>query len=188
MAGDDHVVMEVLGRPFYLSAGSFFQVNTPQAAAMVQYLLEQLPLQPDSIVLDVYCGAGLFSAFLAPRVGRLIGIESSPFASQDFATNLDEFDNVEIYEGTAEDVLPQLNIHPDIILVDPPRAGILPKALDRIIDMQPKTLAYVSCDPATLARDIKRLRRGGFELTSVQPFDMFPQTAHIETICLLEQA
>jgi 23S rRNA (uracil1939-C5)-methyltransferase len=188
MAGDDHVVMEVLGRPFFLSAGSFFQVNTPQAAAMVQYLLQQLPLKPDSTVLDVYCGVGLFSAFLAPRVGRLIGIESSPFASQDFRrTNLDEFDNVEIYEGAAEDVLPQLDIHPDIILVDPPRAGILPKALDRIIDMQPKTLAYVSCDPATLARDIKRLRRSGFELVSVQPFDMFPQTAHIETVVLMQR-
>jgi 23S rRNA (uracil1939-C5)-methyltransferase len=104
-----------------------------------------------------------------------------------FATNLDEFDNVEIYEGAAEDVLPQLDIHPDIILVDPPRAGILPKALDRIIDMQPKTLAYVSCDPATLARDIKRLRRSGFELVSVQPFDMFPQTAHIETVVLMQR-
>jgi 23S rRNA (uracil1939-C5)-methyltransferase len=187
MAGDDHAVMEVLGRPFYLSAGSFFQVNTSQAEAIVQYLLDQLPLRPDSTLLDVYCGVGLFSAFLAPHVSRLIGIESSPYASQDFAVNLDEFDNVEIYQGAAEDVLPQLNVHPDIILVDPPRAGILPKALDRIIDMQPKTLAYVSCDPATLSRDIKRLRRGGFELVSVQPFDMFPQTAHVETVVLMSR-
>jgi 23S rRNA (uracil1939-C5)-methyltransferase len=188
MAGDDHVMMEVLERPFFLSAGSFFQVNIPQAGAMVQYLLEHLPLRPDSVVLDVYCGVGLFSAFIAPRVGRLVGVEASSFACQDFAVNLDEFDNVEIYEGTAEEILPQLNVHPDIILVDPPRAGILPKALDRIINMKPKTLAYVSCDPATLARDIKRFMRSGFELISVQPFDMFPQTAHIESVVVMQRS
>jgi 23S rRNA (uracil1939-C5)-methyltransferase len=121
-------------------------------------------------------------------VGRLVGVEASSFACQDFAVNLDEFDNVEIYEGTAEEILPQLNVHPDIILVDPPRAGILPKALDRIINMKPKTLAYVSCDPATLARDIKRFMRSGFELISVQPFDMFPQTAHIESVVVMQRS
>jgi 23S rRNA (uracil1939-C5)-methyltransferase len=187
MAGDDHAVMEVLGRPFSLSAGSFFQVNIPQAAAMVQYLLDHLPLRPDSIVMDVYCGVGLFSAFIAPRVGRLIGVEASPQASQDFAINLDEFDNVEIYEGTAEDILPRLSVRPDIMIVDPPRSGIQPKALDAIVKMKPKTLAYVSCDPATLARDVKRLRRSGYELVSVQPLDMFPQTAHVETVVLMSR-
>jgi 23S rRNA (uracil1939-C5)-methyltransferase len=153
---------------------------------MVQYLLEHLPLRPDSIVMDVYCGVGLFSAFIAPRVGRLIGVEASPQASQDFAINLDEFDNVEIYEGTAEDILPRLSVRPDIMIVDPPRAGIQPKALDAIVRMKPRTLAYVSCDPATLARDVKRLRRSGYELVSVQPFDMFPQTAHVECVALIE--
>jgi 23S rRNA (uracil1939-C5)-methyltransferase len=187
MAGDDHIVMQVLGRPFYLSAGSFFQVNTSQAEAIVQYLLDHLPLTPDTVLMDVYCGVGLFSAFLAPHVGRLIGIESSPFASQDFAVNLDEFDHVELYEGAAEEVLPQLNVRPDIIIVDPPRAGLLPKALDALVNLQPALLAYVSCDPATLARDLKRLRRSGYELASVQPFDMFPQTAHVETVVLMSR-
>jgi 23S rRNA (uracil1939-C5)-methyltransferase len=185
MAGDDYAVMEVNGRPFYLSAGSFFQVNTPQAENIVQYLLDHLPLRPDSVVMDVYCGVGLFSAFLAPRVGRLIGIESSPSACQDFATNLDEFDNVELYEGAAEEILPKLNVHPDMILVDPPRAGIQKEALDAIVHMNPKNIAYVSCDPATLARDLKRLHRAGYNLLSVQPFDMFPQTAHVETVVLM---
>jgi 23S rRNA (uracil1939-C5)-methyltransferase len=185
MAGDDHAVMQVLGRPFYLSAGSFFQVNTPQAENVVQYLLDHLPLRTDSIIMDIYCGVGLFSAFLAPRVGRLIGIESSPSACQDFATNLDEFENVELYEGAAELILPQLNVHPDIILVDPPRAGIHKEVFDAIVGLHPHTLAYVSCDPATLARDLKRLHRAGYELLSVQPFDMFPQTAHVESVVLI---
>jgi len=187
LAGDDHLIMQALGRPFYLSPGSFFQVNTALAERIVQYLLDRLPLQSDHTLVDVYCGVGLFSAFLAPRVRRLIGIESSPAACRDFAINLNEFDNVELYEGAAEEVLPHLDVRPDVILVDPPRAGIHPNALDAIVALNPHTLAYVSCDPATLARDLKRLHRAGYELVSVQPFDMFPQTAHIESVVLLHR-
>ena len=99
MAGEDHVVLAVNGRRFKVSAGSFFQVNTAMAEKMVSHLLERLPLTPDSTLTDVYCGVGLFSAFLAPRVARLIGIESSPSACADFAVNLDEFDHVELYEA-----------------------------------------------------------------------------------------
>lgn len=183
LASSNHILMEVRGRTFRVSAGSFFQVNTAQAAALVEHLLASLPL-PAETILDVYCGVGLFSAFLAPNVKRLIGIESSPSACEDFVINLDEFDNVELYEALAEDALPVLDIHPEVILVDPPRAGLDRRALDAILALKPRTLTYVSCDPSTLARDARRLIAGGYHLKQVTPFDMFPQTYHIESISL----
>lgn len=183
-----HFHTQVLDRTFRVSAGAFFQVNVPAAALMVEHLLENLPLAPDSVVIDVYCGVGLFSAFLAPRVGRLIGVESDPAAAADFEVNLDEFDDVEIYEAPAEIALPAMDVSPDVILVDPPRAGVHPKALDAIVAMQPGFLAYVSCDPATLGRDAKRLTQAGYILKQVTPFDLFPQTYHIESVSFWERA
>jgi 23S rRNA (uracil1939-C5)-methyltransferase len=185
MAGDDFVVMQVLGRPFKVSAGSFFQVNGPQAEAMVEHLLNILPLHPQSVVLDLYCGVGLFSAFLAPRVGRCIGVEVSPWACDDFAVNLDEFDNVDLYVGTTEEILPALQVSPDVVVLDPPRAGVEKAALQALLAMHPAVIAYVSCDPATLARDLRVLLSNGYTLEQVTPFDLFPQTYHIESISLL---
>jgi 23S rRNA (uracil1939-C5)-methyltransferase len=186
LAGDDYIVVRALDRPFRVSAGSFFQVNTAMAGKMAEDLLTNLPISPNTTLLDVYCGVGLFSAFLAPRVGRLIGIESSPSACEDFVVNLDEFENVELYEAPAEEVLPALDVHPDILLVDPPRAGLDRRALDAILTMKPGTLAYVACDPATLGRDAARLIAGGYQLKQVTPFDLFPQTYHIESISIFE--
>lgn len=187
LAGDDCLVMEVLEKPFRVSAGSFFQVNTPQAGAMVQHLLERLPLTKETTLVDVYCGVGLFSAFLAPLVKRCVGIELSESACDDYAVNLDAFDNVELYVGAAEDVLPAMEIKADVVLVDPPRAGLERAALDAIAAMAPATIAYVSCDPSTLARDVKRLIANGYELMEVKPFDLFPQTYHVESVTLLSR-
>jgi len=156
LAGDESLVMEVLGRPFRVSAGSFFQVNTPLAEAMVTELLRSLPLSPETTLLDIYCGVGLFSAFLAPRVGRLLGVEVSPWACEDFAANLDEFDNVDLYQGAAEDILPGIQARPEVVIVDPPRAGLERRALDAVVQLAPASLAYISCDPSTLARDASR--------------------------------
>ncbi len=186
IAGDDHLVIEVLGRPFKVSAGSFFQVNTPMAEKMVNHVLELTSnyLSPITIY-DVYCGVGLFSAFLAPRCERLIGIELSPSACADFAVNLDEFENVELYEAPAEAALPALDVKPDVVILDPPRAGLERAALDALMALQPPTIIYVSCDPSTLARDLKRILEHGYTLQQVTPFDLFPQTYHIESISLL---
>lgn len=186
LAGSAFTFMQVLNRSFRVSAGSFFQVNTLMAAALVEHILEGLELSPSMTLVDVYCGVGLFSAFLAPRVGRLIGIEASPAACEDFVFNLDEFDHVELYEGPDEEVLPALDMHPEIVLVDPPRAGLGRRCLDAILAMRPRKLVYVSCDPATLARDAHRLARGGYTLSKVTPFDLFPQTYHIESISFWE--
>jgi 23S rRNA (uracil1939-C5)-methyltransferase len=188
LAGDGFTVMNVLDRVFKVSAASFFQVNTNMAALMVRHLLENLPVSTASTVLDVYCGVGLFSAFFATQAGRLIGVESSPPACQDFAANLDEFDNVELYEGLAQDILPALNCHADIAIIDPPRAGLDKNALDALLKLKPAVIAYVSCDPATLARDAARLISGGYRLKQVTPFDLFPQTYHIESISIFEVA
>jgi len=187
IAGNDHIVISVLGRDFRVSAASFFQVNTAMAEKMVNHLLTNLPITQSSVLLDVYCGIGLFSAFLAPKCERVIGIESSPPACEDFSVNLDEFENVELYEGLAEDVIPHLEAKPDIVLVDPPRVGLEKRVVDGILRMKPRVIAYVSCDPSTLARDARRLINGGYRLKDVTPFDIFPQTYHIESISIFER-
>ncbi|MBI5932961.1 MAG: class I SAM-dependent RNA methyltransferase [Chloroflexi bacterium] len=187
MAGADHHFIRVLGRDFKVSAPSFFQVNTAMAEKMVEHLLTNLPISPTTTLLDLYCGVGLFSAFFAPHVKRVIGIETSESACEDFAINLDEFDNVELYEGAAEEILPALvgrNNISTYAIADPPRAGLDRRALDALIKLKPRLLAYVSCDPSTLARDAKRLIENGYALQQVTPYDLFPQTYHIESISL----
>jgi 23S rRNA (uracil1939-C5)-methyltransferase len=184
LAGNDFTTLEVLGRAFRVSAGAFFQVNTAQAAAMAEHLLEILPTTPQTSLLDVYCGVGLFSAFFAGRIGQVSGIELSEPACRDFAINLDEFENVALYQGAAEDVLPGLDFPVDVAIVDPPRAGLARPVLDALLQLAPPQLAYISCDPSTLARDAKRLLAGGYQLTQATPFDLFPQTYHIESISL----
>ena len=187
IAGNDHVLLRVLERDFTVSAPSFFQVNTAMAGTMVEHILANLPVSPSTTLMDVYCGAGLFSAFLAPKCRRVIGIESSPSACEDFAVNLDEFENVEQYEGLAEEVIPYLDVKPDVVLVDPPRAGLEKQVVDGLLKSGPKMIAYVSCDPSTLARDAARLIGGGYRLKQVTPFDLFPQTFHIESISIFEK-
>ncbi len=182
LAGSPAISIDVLGRAFQVSAGSFFQVNTQMAEAMVGYVLEELSLPVDAVVLEVYCGAGLFSAFLATRAGRLVGIESSPDACRDFVVNLDEFENVELYEAPAEQVLPGLDVQPDLVLVDPPRVGLSRHTLQSVVNFAPPTLIYISCDPATLARDARQIIQHGYQLQSTKVFDLFPQTYHIESV------
>ena len=186
LAGDDFTVVEVKEFPFVVSAGSFFQVNTQVAELIIDYLLEVLSLDEDSLVLDVYCGVGLFSVFIAPLVKKVIGIESSPSAGEDFLYNLAGYDNVELFDIPAEDVLPHLKLTPDVILLDPPRTGISKKVLDSVVSLAPDTIAYVSCDPATLARDANRFEKQGYTLQESTPFDMFPQTYHIESVNILQ--
>jgi len=192
IAGRGWLTANVLGKDFQVSAASFFQVNTGMAEKMIQHLQTCLPVSASTTLLDVYCGAGLFSKFFAPKCGKVIGIESSESACEDFTVNLDEFDNVELYEGTAEEILPALASHAFSVtsaihmIVDPPRAGIERRALDAIISIKPRVIAYVSCDPSTLARDAARLIHGGYRLVEVTPFDLFPQTYHIESISVFE--
>ena len=186
LAGSDHLFMEVSGRQYRVSSSSFFQVNTLQANAMVKHIMAYPPLN-DAMVVDVYCGVGLFSAFLASKAKQLVGIELSSEACDDFTINLDKFENVSLYEAPAEDVLCSINFNPDVIVVDPPREGLGRKTVDGILSQNASHLIYVSCDPATLARDAKRLASGGYTPVKIAMFDMFPQTFHIESISYWEK-
>ena len=187
LAGDDFTVIGVKEFPFVVSAGSFFQVNTRVAELAIDYLLEVLPLDEDSLVLDVYCGVGLFSVFIAPLVKKVIGIESGPKAGEDYLYNLAGHANVELFDALAEDILPHLKLAPDVILLDPPRSGITKNVLDSVVSLAPDTVAYVSCDPATLARDANRFEKQGYTLQESTPFDMFPQTYHIESVNIFQR-
>jgi len=189
IAGRDYLVVNILEKDFKVSATSFFQINIKMAEKMVEHLLARLPVSESTTLLDVYCGVGLFSKFFAPNCKLVVGIESSESACEDFAVNLDEFDNVELYEGAAEDVLPGFTGRFDsasYAIVDPPRAGIERHALDALLEIKPQIIAYVSCDPSTLARDAARLIQGGYQLMEVTPFDLFPQTYHIESIAIFK--
>ena len=193
MIASDHIVHEINGRPFRVSPGSFFQVNTAQAEALVRMVLDALSLKGGETVLDLYSGVGLFTAFIAPIAARVIGVESFSPAVHDAEANLDEFDNIELYESPVElalahiaDTLSHTTTHPHVLL-DPPRSGCNKIVTDYLLTLAAPRIVYVSCDPATLARDAKRLIAGGYRLVSAQPLDMFPQTHHIETVAVFEK-
>ncbi|MBN1813405.1 MAG: 23S rRNA (uracil(1939)-C(5))-methyltransferase RlmD [Anaerolineae bacterium] len=184
LIGSNHITEVVADRAYRISAPSFFQVNTPQAAHLVRLVTEYLDLQGNETVLDAYCGVGLFTAHLAQRAGLVVGVELAPAAVDDLLENTTEFDNVDVVEGPVEAVLPDLDMSIDAAVVDPPRAGIDRLALDALIEHGPAHLVYVSCDPATLARDAKQLIAAGYRLAEVQPVDLFPQTYHVESVAL----
>ncbi|MBE3559800.1 MAG: 23S rRNA (uracil(1939)-C(5))-methyltransferase RlmD [Ktedonobacteraceae bacterium] len=190
-AGQEFLTDVLLGRRFRVSADSFFQVNIIQTAVLVERALAMLEPQRSDVVLDGYSGVGLFSAFLAPRSARVIAIESQPSAVMDAraSAQMNNQNNITVLEGTLERLLNQLHYHReriDVALIDPPRAGCHPKALQALQVVAPRVICYVSCDPSTLARDIATLCSSGrYHLVSAQPVDMFPQTYHIECIALL---
>jgi 23S rRNA (uracil1939-C5)-methyltransferase len=188
LIGLDYIAEVVHGREFRISATSFYQVNSAQAAQLVDLVLEALEPRGYEKVLDAYCGVGLFTAFLSEEAGFVTGIEVSPAAVADARHNLADADNVHILEGPVEALLPAVARPLDAAVVDPPRTGLEREALDALVAHGPKRIVYVSCDPATLARDAQRLARQGYTLQWVQPVDLFPQTYHIENVALLTRA
>ncbi len=182
LIGSSNLSYTVHGRRFRVTAGGFFQVNLPQADKLVDLVLDRLNLQGGETVLDLYAGVGLFTAFLAERASLVTSIESYPPAVTDADENLADLDNVDLIEGSVEDVLSELEDAYDAVVIDPPRTGVEPVVIDILDALSPRTIVYVSCEPATLARDAKRLAAKGFRLVDVQPVDMFPQTYHIECV------
>ena len=176
---------ELLGHRFRISPASFFQVNTLQAEVMARVVSEGLALSGSEVVVDAYCGVGTFGALLADKAARVVGIEESAAALEDAKRNLAGLDNVELVRGATETVLPSLEGPVDGVVIDPPRAGCRPEVLASLAQLRPRRLAYVSCDAATLARDLRVLVGAGFALLSVQPIDLFPQTYHIENVAVL---
>ena len=185
LAGQDQLIFEVRGKQLTVSPESFFQVNAGVAQEMLSHVLSLLPARDDVRILELFSGAGFFSVFLAERCRELIAVESSPSACFDFAGNLDAFDHVSLYEGAVEQVLPGLAADLqgiDLVLLDPPRSGLQPAARKALQELGAAEIIYVSCDPSTLARDLKQLIAAGYELNDVHAFDMFPQTYHIEAV------
>lgn len=188
LAGGEPLVFELLDRNFQVSAGSFFQVNPHLTPILVDRALAAADLVDGDALFDLYAGVGLFSAFAAAGGASILAVESSASACRDFEANLDSFDGVELYEATVAQALPAIDRHADVILVDPPRAGLGSDVVDGILQQAPRRLVYVSCDPATLARDARGLASGGYELLECTPIDLFPQTYHIETISVWQRA
>ncbi len=186
------VRFELPSGSYRVSPQSFFQVNTAMAARLVEEVLLQLESSLGSAgratVLDLYCGVGLFSRALAPRVRRLVAVELSPAACADFRHNLRGLDNVRLVPGDAQEVLGRLPERPEAVVADPPRAGLGAGVIRALAELAPALLVYVSCDPATLARDARDLHREGYLLRSIRLLDLFPQTYHLETLSVWSRA
>ncbi|WP_077624289.1 23S rRNA (uracil(1939)-C(5))-methyltransferase RlmD [Sediminibacillus massiliensis] len=172
---------------FAISAKSFYQVNPPQTKHLYDTALEYASLTGTETVIDAYCGIGTISLFLAQKAKKVYGVEIVPEAISDAKENakLNKIENADFYVGEAEKVMPWWNaqgLRPDVIVVDPPRKGCDEDLLQAMVTMQPERIVYVSCNPSTLARDLRILEDGGYETKQVQPVDMFPQTGHIEAV------
>lgn len=186
----------LVGQTFRIRPSSFFQTNTAQAEKMVHMVLNGLlsiPNQPEGhttqrTIVDAYCGVGTFALLLAQHVSKVIAIEESASAIKDAQWNLRNVNNVEILKGKVEEILPTLASQIDGLVIDPPRAGCQQIVLDALVQHPIARIVYVSCDPSTLARDLNILchLHPTYRLHSVQPLDMFPQTAHIECVAVLE--
>ena len=188
--GSDVIHDELDGIRFAISARSFYQVNPAQTVALYRKAVEYAGLTGRETVIDAYCGIGTISLFLARRAGKVYGVESVPEAVEDARRNaaLNGIANASFEVGLAEEVIPrwrEAGIAADVIVVDPPRKGCDAQLLDTIVRMRPKRVVYVSCNPATLARDLAVLEAGGFRTVEVQPVDMFPHTGHVECVVLL---
>ena len=185
-SGQKHYEEELLGRRFRVSSPSFFQVNTRQAERMAELAMEQLGLDGSQTVVDAYAGVAVFAVLMAGRAKRVIAVEESAAALADARVNVEGVPNVELRQARTEDALLELaSAGADAVLLDPPRAGCMPGALDALLDAPPPRVVYVSCDPETLARDLAVLTAGPFRIEQAQPVDMFPQTHHVEAVVTL---
>ena len=185
---------------YHISPQSFYQVNPVQTEKLYSLALSYAGLTGRETVWDLYCGIGTISLFLAQKAGKVYGVEIVPQAIEDAKSNaaLNGITNASFFVGKAEEVLPEFYekesrkpdadmLHPDVIVVDPPRKGCDEKCLETMLRMKPERIVYVSCDPATLARDLKILCGGGYELRKVRPVDQFGHTTHVETVVLLSK-
>jgi len=186
LVGNGHIEERLASNTFRVSPSSFFQVNTMQAERLVSVVSAYLDGSPDDVLVDTYCGVGVFGVALAAQVAQVIGIENNAASITDAEVNASGHTNVTFIEGTAETVLPTLTgLVAPLVVLDPPRTGLGSEALSAVVNLAPKRIVYVSCDPATLARDVGKFVASGYDLHAVQPIDMFPQTYHIECIALL---
>ncbi|WDM22890.1 23S rRNA (uracil(1939)-C(5))-methyltransferase RlmD [Paenibacillus polymyxa] len=185
------VIYDYIGNvQFAISARSFYQVNPVQTEVLYSKTVEYAGLTGKETVIDAYCGIGTISLFLAQHADQVYGVEIVKEAIDDARSNalLNEMRNVKFEVGASEDVIPawkEQGITADVIVVDPPRKGCDPRLLDTILEMKPERVVYVSCNPSTLARDLRILEDGGYSTVEVQPVDMFPHTVHVECVVVI---
>lgn len=191
--GQEFITDTIGSVAYQISPQSFYQVNPVQTEKLYQKALEYAQLEGNETVWDLYCGIGTISLFLAQKAKQVYGVEIVPAAIEDARKNAtrNQIANAEFFVGKAEEVLPEKyekeGIYADVIVVDPPRKGCEESVLATMVKMQPKRIVYVSCDSATLARDLKYLRQEGYQVEKVQGVDQFPHTVHVETVCLLSK-
>ena len=188
--GEDTIMDTLCGLTFRLSVPSFYQVNRDQAEKLYNRAVDYAQLTGEELVLDLYCGAGTITQVMAQKAGKVIGAEIVPEAIADAKVNAarNGVENVEFFCGDASDIAQELQsrgLRPDVICVDPPRKGLAPEVVEAAAAMNPQRIVYVSCDPATMGRDVKRFAALGYEVTRATAVDLFPGTANIETVCLL---
>lgn len=190
--GQDYYTDELMNHTFKISHQSFYQVNSKQTEKLYQIATDYADLTKNETVVDAYCGIGTMTLSLAEKAGKVYGVDIVPQAIENAKTNATDngIENVEFDIGDAGEWLVekfQSGLTVDAVVVDPPRKGLSKEFIDAVLEIQPERMVYVSCNPNTLARDIKMILAGGYELKRVQPVDMFPQTHHIESIALLEK-
>ena len=190
--GENTLTDQLCGLTFRLSVPSFFQVNRPMAEILYETALDFAGLTGRELVLDLYCGAGTITQVMARRAKHVIGAEIVPEAIADAKENArrNHVANVEFFCGDASAVAAELagrGLRPDVICVDPPRKGLAPEVVDAAAAMSPRRIVYVSCDPATLARDVQRFAAHGYRAVRAAAVDMFPRTANVETVVALER-
>ena len=191
VAGRPYLIEQFADLKLHIHPATFFQVNTEQAEALVRVMQDELALTGSEYLVDVYCGIGTLTLPLAQQAKGATGVELQDEAVEQAQLNaqLNDITNVEFVVGRAERILAEtvrsLQAPPDVVLLDPPRKGCDRMVLDTLLEVQPQRIVYMSCNPATLARDLKHLIAGGYRLTRVQPADFFPQTAHVECVAFL---
>ncbi|MFT9056253.1 MAG: 23S rRNA (uracil(1939)-C(5))-methyltransferase RlmD [Ethanoligenens sp.] len=190
--GDDHITDILCGLRFSLSPLSFYQVNSRQAERLYHMAAEFADLRSTDVLLDLYCGVGTIGLSMARQVGRLIGVEVVADAVTDAKYNAaqNSITNAVFYcadAGEAAARLQKEGLVPDVVVVDPPRKGLDVAAIDAIARMSPSRLVYISCNPETLVRDLALFAERGYQCTRVRPFDLFPRTAHVETVVLMSR-
>ena len=174
----------VADQEFRVASPSFFQVNVWQAARLAELVKDALELTGDETVVDAYAGVGTFAVLLAPYARRIIAVEESTAAIADAMENAAAYPNVQLVTGKVEEILPGLDTTPDAVILDPSRSGCQPAVLETLLALRPNRIAYVSCNPESLARDLRTLSRG-YQIEAIQPVDMFPQTHHVECVATL---
>ncbi|MDJ0843240.1 23S rRNA (uracil(1939)-C(5))-methyltransferase RlmD [Crocosphaera sp.] len=173
---------------FQLSSDTFFQINTEAAEVLLNVLLEKLCFTGEETLIDAYCGVGTFTLPLAQKVAQAVGIESNHHSIEQAENNakINGVNNTKFYQGTVENILPSLNLSPDMMVLDPPRKGCDRRVIDALKKIHPPLIVYISCQPSTLARDLEILCQSElYTVQWIQPIDFFPQTAHVEAMALI---